>query len=94
MAQAHVDIVREAIAIQGYVIVSVAGRDRQARTVAVGDDGSWITDILVANLDGYVRIRKTRAALVAQAKYIIANRESISAARAAREAAATARMMN
>ena len=77
----QLDTVREAIEIQGHIAVSVAGVDRQAREIKVVN-GEWVTDILTADLRGYVRIKKTRAAVVAQARAIIANADEIRAQRA------------
>lgn len=92
MASSNLSIVQEAIEIQGYVTVSVAGRDRQARAIKVVD-GDWLTDIPTADLSGYVRIRKTKDAVVRQARWII---EHACELRAKREACAetAARLAN
>lgn len=81
--------VQKAIDIRGYITVSVGGRDMQAHAVT-SVDGDWITDIPTTDLRGYVRIRKTKAAIVAQADYILAHESEIRAEREAK-AARTAR---
>lgn len=87
------DRVQKAIAIQGYITLSVGGRERKVTAVEqVGDE--WITNLMTPDLCGYVRIRKTRAAVVAQAKAIIADEANIRAKRDAERAGAAARMMN
>lgn len=85
--------VQKAIEIQGYITVRTPSGEMKAR--AVKDvDGDWITDIPTTDLCGYVRIRKTKAAVVAQAESIIARETEIRAECAAREVAARARMMS
>jgi hypothetical protein len=94
MAKTNLSIVQEAIEIQGYITVNVANRDREAHKVQAAADGTWITDILTSDLQGYVRIKKTKAAVVAQAKQIIANKDQILAAREAARRRANEWMMN
>ena len=85
--------VQKAIEIQGFITVSVANRQMQARSVKVVD-GVWTTDILTSDLCGYVQIKKTKDAIVWQADQIIARETEIRAARQEREARAVAAMMN
>lgn len=87
MARSNISIVREAIEIQGYITVSVGHRDEKCRKIDVVD-GEWVTDITTSDLCGYVRIRKTKDAVIRQAKYIIEHAAEIRAKRAAVEQAA------
>lgn len=87
MARSNLSIVREAIEIQGYITVSVNGIDRQAKAITVVD-GDWLTDIPTADLCGYVRIRKTKDAVMRRARWIIEHADEIRAEREARAKAA------
>ncbi|HEX7075766.1 MAG TPA: hypothetical protein VF226_17145 [Hyphomicrobiaceae bacterium] len=89
----QLDIVREAIEIQGYIEVYVNGQPRQCREIKVVN-GEWVTDILTSDLCGHVRIKKTKRYVVDQAKRIVANADEIRANREAKEARATWSMMN
>jgi hypothetical protein len=93
MARSVFKIVQEAIEIQGYVTVSVNGRDRQAKSITVVD-GDWLTDIPTADMCGYVRIRKTKDALVRQARWIIEHADEIRTERQAASAAAARLAVN
>lgn len=87
MARNKLSLVREAIEIQGYILVSVNGQNRECRKITVVD-GEWMTNILTRDLDGYVRIKKTKDAIVAKAEWIIANADEIRAERKAKQEAA------
>lgn len=76
--------VQQAIEIQGYITVMVDGRERQARSIKV-IDGDWVTDIMTSDLCGYVRIKKTKDAMVFRAEKIIENEDKIRAAREAKK---------
>ena len=82
-------IVRKAIEIQGYIMVSVAGRGMKCRKIDV-IDGEWTTDIATVDLCGRVRIKKTKHAIIEQARWIVANEEAIRAERSDRARAAAA----
>lgn len=86
--------VLKAIEIQGHVIVRTERGEMKATRVTVGPKGEWITDIPTSNLCGYVRIAKTKDAVVEQAEYAIANEASIRAERDAKLAAAARCMMD
>lgn len=73
-------LIRRAIEIKGYITVSVGGRDEKCRSVTVVDR-EWVTDITTSDLCGYVRIKKTKDAVVRQAEYIIAHESEIRAKR-------------
>lgn len=90
--KSQISRVQRAIEINGFVTISVDGRPRQARSVKEVN-GEWITDIMTVDLCGYVRIKKTRAAVIAQADDIIARESEIRAQRAAQATAATNWMM-
>lgn len=79
--------VLRAIEIQGYVTIRVGPRraEHKVRKITVVD-GQWLTDVLTVDLCGYVRIAKTKDAVVAQADYIIAHEAEITAKRAAEAA--------
>lgn len=79
----NIKTVQEAIRIRGYITVSVGGTDRQCRAITVGEDGTWITDILTADLKGHARIKKTKADVVRRAKWIVEHRDEIAAERKA-----------
>jgi hypothetical protein len=83
MARSNISIVQEAIAINGGIEVSVNGRTRLAKSVVVRD-GVWVTDIPTADMCGFVRIRKTKDAVVCQARWIIEHAAEIRAAHEAR----------
>src|SRR3990167_1324447 len=76
--------VQQAIEIQGYITVMVDGRERQAKSIKV-IDGDWITDIMTSDLSGYVRVKKTKDAVVMRAEKTIANADRIRADRAAKD---------
>lgn len=86
--------VLKAIEIQGHVTVRTERGDMKATRVTVGPKGEWITDIPTANLCGYVRIVKTKDAVVEQAEYVIANEAAVRAEREAKFAAAARCMMD
>lgn len=85
--------VLRAIEIQGYVTIRVGTEVQKVRKIKVVD-GQWVTDVLTADLRGYVRIIKTKDAVVAQADHIIANESSIRAKREADAKAAAQWVMN
>ena len=82
--------VLRAIKIQGYVTIRVGSRgaEHKVRKINVVD-GQWVTDVMTEDLCGYVRIVKTKDAVVAQADYIIGNEAAITAKRAAEAQRAT-----
>lgn len=92
-AMTKLDKVRKAIEIQGYVTVNVATGPARVRSVTVVD-GVWMTDVLTEDLCGYVRIVKTKDAVLRQAEHIISHEAEIRAARQERETRATAAMMD
>lgn len=85
--------VQKAIEIRGYIAVSVNGRDMKAHAVKVVD-GDWMTDILTSDLCGYVRIKKTKDAVVRQAEWIIEHETEIRAERERAAQRASAAMMS
>lgn len=87
------DKIQKAIRIQGYLWISIGGAPMKARRITdVG--GVWTTDIPTGDLCGYVCIRKTKSAVVAQAEGIIAREAEICAARESQARRASSMMMS
>lgn len=86
-------IVRRAIEIQGYITIHTdAGPEKVTAIKGVDKDGSWITDRMSHDLRGWIRIKKTKKSVIAQAERIITQEPEIRAAREASEQQAANRM--
>lgn len=84
MKRTKLDIIREAIEVQGYLPVpGPRGQTYRIRAITgVASNGAWTTDHLTADLCGYLRIKRSAQNwMVEIAQDILARREVIVAER-------------
>lgn len=90
MAKSNLELIAEAIAINGHIVIHGSRGKYEIRSIRKDTESSdWITDARIpTNLSEFVRIRKANQPLVMdQVRYIIANKDSILAKRNAQHQA-------